>query len=228
MQKVELKTHEKLEDLQLNNLQIIQSNDCYRFTSDSVLIANLVRAKQGDVVVDLGTGSGIIPILLSQKTQAKKIIGIEIQPELADMASRSVAFNNLNDKIEIRLMDLRDAYKCLGNESADVVVCNPPYEKSNQMLGKDLAVAGCNAEIFATLFDFCKCGKRLLKFGGKFYMIIKAKRMAEAMCVLSSQGLEPKDTTLVFRGSSEVADTVIIEAVKGGKVGLSVRTLTEK
>lgn len=227
MKKIDLLEGEKLEDLQLNGLQIIQSDRCYRFTSDSVLLANAVRAMQNNIVVDLGTGSGIIPILLSQKTNADKIIGIEIQPELADMARRSVEFNNLTDIVEIKNMDLRDAYKLLGNESADVVVCNPPYEKSNQMLGQNLVVAGCNAELLATLDDFCECAKRLLKFSGKFYLIIKAKRMAEAICALKKQGLEPKNMTMILRGDREEADTAIIEASKGGKVGMEIKIKKE-
>ncbi|MDD4839603.1 MAG: methyltransferase [Clostridia bacterium] len=213
---------EKFEDLQLDGLQIIQSDKLYRFTSDSVLLANYVKVKNGDTVIDLGTGSGIIAILVSKKTDAGKIVGVEIQTELADMATRSVSFNKLDDKVKIKNIDLRDAYKVLGNESADIVVCNPPYEKSNQQLGENANIAGCNAELLATLEDFAKSAKQLLKYSGKFYLIIKAKRMSETLCTLSKHGLEPKVITLVVRDKNEEADTVMIEAKKGGSTGVKV------
>lgn len=219
---------EKLEDLELNNLKIIQSNFYYRFSSDSVLLSNFVSKNEKGTIVDLGCGSGIIAILLSQKTAAKKIIGIEIQNELFSMAQRSVDYNNLNDKIEILNADLRSAHKLLGNEIADAVVFNPPYEKSNQSLSPNECEANCNAELNARLKEFVFCASKLLKFGGSCYAVIKAKRLADLIFSLKENNIEPKEMVLVVRGGKE-ADIALIKAKKGGKSGLkiTVDTITD-
>lgn len=223
MRDIKLAENEKWEDLGCGKLKILQSKDLYRFTSDSVILANMVKAKPSDTIVDLGTGSGIIAILLYNKSNAKKIVGLEIQKEMFEMAQKSVVENNIEDRVSILNMDIRNAYKNLGNECANVVVCNPPYEKDNQEPNANQVVRNCNLEINGTLNDFCLSAKRLLKYGGKFYMIIKAKRMSESLVLLTQNGLEPKQMFLNFRSKQDEPDTVVIEAVKGGKVGMSVK-----
>ncbi len=222
MKFVEILDDEKFEDLGINGLQILQSKNKYRFTSDSVILSNLVKCKQGDAICDLGTGSGIVAILLSQKTKAKRIVGVEIQNAMADMAKRSVIANQLEDIIEIVNIDLKQAYKVLGNESFEVVVANPPYEKCNQQQNENQIVNASNLEVNATLLDFVVSAKRLLKFGGKFFVVLKAKRMAELICLLSQNGLEPKTIHLIFRSKQDEIDAVVIEAVKGANVGAKV------
>jgi len=221
MEDIELKDGEAIEDLQCGGLKIIQSEELYRFSSDSVILANAVEAPRGACVVDLGCGSGVISLLLSKKTQARKIVGIEIQKALSDMAARSVLLNGLRDKIQIVNCDLREAHKAVGNECADAVAFNPPYEKGNQELKKDKDKAACFAELNASLPDFCTAAKRLLKFGGSCYLIIKAKRLADAVCCLKQNGLEPKQMTLVKRVGG-IIDSAVITAKKGGKSGLAV------
>jgi len=219
MEEVVIREHEAVEDLQCGGLKIIQSKNLYRFSSDSVLIANAVKFPRGGIVVDLGCGSGVIALLLSAKTQAGKIVGVEIQSDLADMASRSVALNDLAEKIDIIKCDLREAHKIIGAECADAVVFNPPYEKDNQQLKKDAGKAACFAELEASLCDFCETAKRLLKFGSNCYLVIKAKRTADAIFHLKQNGLEPKTVTLIERGGA--IDCAIIQAKKGAKSGLT-------
>ena len=141
-----LKENERLDDLQLKNLFIIQSREKYCFTSDAVLLSDFCNVKKDEVVIDFGTGSGIIAVLLTAKTEAKFIYGVEIQPDLCDMAKRSVSYNKLEKKMEILNLDIKDLYKHFKSQ-ADVIVCNPPYFKSSENLkNKNPAIAKARHE----------------------------------------------------------------------------------
>lgn len=223
-----LKKDEKLEDLELDGLHIIQSAGSYHFTSDSVLLANSVRALRGEKICDLGTGSGVIPLIVSAKTKASKIVGVEIQSEIANMAERSVKLNNLQDKISILNINLLDAPRILGHGAFDIVTANPPYFKVDklQATSEENEVSRCaKYELSATLSDFVEAASKLLKFGGRLYLVSKIERLAECMTLFSNNKLEPKTITMVFPKPSKPADTFIVSATKNGKPGLKVTSL---
>ena len=137
-----LREGERIDDLELKGLRIIQSRKGFRFGMDAVLLAHFVDVRPGDRVADLGTGTGIIPLLLAGHTKASKLTGLEIQPEMADMAGRSVALNNLTDRVSILQGDLRQAHELLGYGGFDVVTCNPPYERQGSgVVSEDRALA---------------------------------------------------------------------------------------
>lgn len=222
-----LKNDEKFEDLQFNGLKIIQSKNLYRLTSDAVILANFVKAKKTDVLVDLGTGSGIIAILASQKNQTKKTYGIEIQPELADMAKRSVEANNLKN-IEILNIDMLELMqsktrKNNGIEAVDVVVCNPPYKKSGTArLNENQSQKIARHETKINLLQICQVAKSLLKFHGKFYIVCDADRLAELIYDLKQNSLEPKKMFFTQSSAKSKANLVFIEAVLGAKESVLV------
>ncbi|MDD4316781.1 MAG: methyltransferase [Clostridia bacterium] len=215
-----LKDNEKFEDLEYNGLEIIQHKDGYRFTSDAVLLANSVKVLPGQRVVDLGTGSGIIAIIIAAKTRAKLVYGVEIQSRLADMAQRSAEHNGLTDRIKIVNCPMQQADKLIGS-GFDVVVCNPPYEKAldtDTPTEKDI----CKREQLVSLEQVIASAQTLLKFGGTFYIINKAKRLAEIIYYMKQKGIEPKKITLIQPKADKDIDTAIIEGKKGGKPSLTV------
>lgn len=221
-----LKAGERIDDLQIDGLRLIQNPKLYCFTSDAVLLANAARVKRGGVLVDLCSGSGIIGILTSVKQSPTQVVCIELQQELADMSERSVKLNNLQDKVRVLNISVQDAPSVLGTETADTITCNPPYQRSGSGATADSeSVAICKTELKLTLAELCECTAKLLKFGGKFYVVHRADRLAELIYELKRNKLEPKKLTLIKPKATKPADTVIIEAVKGGGVGLSTDTL---
>ncbi len=215
---------DKIEDLEVKGLKIIQNKEGYCFTNDAVLLANFVKAGSKDILVDLGCGSGIITIIATVKNNVKKAYGIEIQNRLANMATKSVELNNLQDKIQIINSDIKDVSNFIENDSASVVVSNPPYWalKGNK-LGKNEELNICRLEVKITLKELIKATQKLLKFGGKFYMVHEANRLSEIMLELKQNKLEPKVLKFVRSKKSNNAHIVLIEAIKGGKVGLKVQ-----
>ena len=221
-----LKHGERLDDLEFNDMHIISHKDRYCFTSDSVMLANLVKAGSRDTVVDLCTGGGIIALLIAGKTNAKKIYGVEIQDDMSDMAMRSVKLNNLCERVSIINHDVIGISKVLGHGSADIIVCNPPYFKTgegSQRLNPCIAIA--RHEILLPLEEMIKSVSELLKFGGTFYMVHKSERLAEAITLLSKYLLEPKVLYNITTGASDIADTFIIVCKKCGKTGLIVHNI---
>lgn len=218
-----IKEGERLDDLGYDGLYIIQNPSLYCFTSDAVLLANSVRANSRDIVCDLGTGSGIIATIIATKTKAKKVFGVEIQPELYDMASRSVQLNGLEDKIEIIHSPMQEAHKILGKNSCSVVVCNPPYQKvgaGEQQLDERLAI--CRHELKVTLSEIVETAKNLLNYGGKFYIIHQAKRLSELIYLLESNDIKVKKIDLIQPKATKNVDTVIVTAIKNGNDGLII------
>lgn len=215
-----LKENEVLEDLNLDGLKIIQNKKLYRFTSDPVILANFVSAKKTDKLLDIGTGSGIIPILVCHKTNLKSAVGVEIQTPMADMAKRSVEFNNLTQKIIIETADIKSFQS---TQVFDIVTCNPPYKKAgackpNEEKSKALA----RHEITLNLKEVCVCAKKHLKFGGRFYVCLDASRTAELLFELKNIGLEPKKMFFTQSDVSAYPSIVFVEAVSGGKEGIKV------
>ena len=226
MKEVILKDNERLDDLQYKDLHIIQDKDLYCFSSDAVLLANLVRATSLDTIVDFGTGTGVIAILALAKTHAKKAIGIEIQESAARLAKKNVELNELQDKITIINDDIKNASRVLGKESVKVVVCNPPYFKASagqKSLNKEISLS--RTESSCDLDGICKSASEILKYSGKFYMIHKSERMAEVIFSLKKYNLEPKKITFIYPKKSKSIDTFIVEAQKNGAPGLKLEEI---
>ncbi len=220
---VSLKENERIDDLQRNNYKIIQDPDRFCFGMDAVLLSGFAKAKEGDKVLDLGTGTGIIPILLAAKTMAAHITGLEIQPDSADMASRSVKLNGLEEKIEIITGDIKEAVSLFGAASFDVVTCNPPYMTEHHGLtNPEAPKAIARHELLCTLEDVISQSSRLLRPGGNFYMVHRPFRLADIIVLLRQHRLEPKRMKLVYPFVDKEPNMVLLEANRGGKARMTV------
>lgn len=217
-----LKDNERLDDLQFNNMYIIQDPEGYCFTSDAVLLANHVTVKKGDKVCDLGTGSGIIPILMAAKTELSHAVGLELIDRQVDMATRSVEYNGLQDRVEIVHGDIKEADKIFGSGVFDLVVSNPPYGiVGTGDMKKDSWIARSRYEITVTLEEVIRTASKIVRYGGRVAIINKAERLAEMTCLMTKYGIEPKKLINIFR-KGDMADTVIVEGSRGGKKGMKV------
>ena len=210
---------ERIDDLQRNGYRIIQKKKGFCFGMDAVLLSGFAQVKEGEVAVDLGTGTGIIPILLEAKTKGKHFTGLEIQEEVAEMAGRSVRLNQLENRVDIVRGDIKEASRLFGKASFDVVTSNPPYMNDNHGLkNPELPKAIARHEVFCTLDDVCREASLLLKSGGRFYMVHRPHRLAEIITAL----LEPKRMKLVHPFVDKEANMVLIEAVRGGRSMMKV------
>lgn len=220
---INLKENERIDDLQRNGYQIIQDPGRFCFGMDAVLLSGFARAKEGDKVLDLCTGTGIIPILMEAKTKADKFSALEIQEDSADMARRSVLLNHLEEKIDIVTGDVKEADTLFKAASFDVITCNPPYMTgSHGLQNKDEAKTIARHEVLCTLEDVIKAASRLLKPGGNFYMVHRPFRLSEIMVLLHEYKLEPKRMQLVYPYVDKEPNMVLIEANRGGKPRLTV------
>ena len=221
--KVELKERERFDELNRNGYEIIQNPDKFCFGMDAVLLSGFTQVKPGENVLDLGTGTGIIPILLEAKTEGKHFSALEIQKESVDMARRSVCHNGLCDKIEIIQGDIKEAGKLFDSASFDVITCNPPYMIGNHGLkNPDAPKAIARHEVLCTLEDVISQTAKLLRPGGRFYMVHRPFRLVEIMLELTKYKLEPKRMQLVYPYADKEPNMVLIEAVRGGKARLKV------
>lgn len=217
----ELREGESLVDLQRNGLVIIQDRRRFCFGIDAVLLSGFAEVRSGETVLDLGTGTGILPLLLSAKTEAEKLIGLEIQPESAEMARRSVELNGLAERISIVNGDLKDVSSLFGRGTADVVVSNPPYMTGGHGLVNPAdAKAIARHEIACTFSDVARAAATVLRPGGRFYLVHRPFRLPELMTVLSGAGLEPKRMRLVYPSAEKEPELVLLGCVKGGKPSL--------
>lgn len=215
-----LRENERLDDLEYNGLRVIQSADGYCFTSDSVFLANLSGVKRGDRVVEIGCGCGVVSLLIAAKFSPEKVFGVEIQHRLAEMAKRSVELNGLTDKIEIVCAPAQGVHKEIGH-TFDVVVANPPYEeaeKKAEYTEKEI----CKTEAKLTAVEAVECGKKLLRYGGKFIMINRVRRLIDVLTAMREKGIEPKKLYLIQPKASLPIDTFIVEGKKGAKPSLLV------
>ncbi|MBP5222183.1 MAG: tRNA1(Val) (adenine(37)-N6)-methyltransferase [Lachnospiraceae bacterium] len=220
-----LKEKERLDDLQLSGYRIIQNPEKFCFGMDAVLLSGFVKAGKGDLLLDLGTGTGILPILLAAKTQCAHLTGLEIQEESADMARRSVLLNHLEDRIRIVTGDIREAGNYFASASFDCITCNPPY-----MIGKhgitnpEAPKAIARHEILCTFEDVTAATEKLLRPGGHFFLVHRPFRIAEIMITLAKHHLEPKRMRLVYPYVDKEPNMVLIEAVRGGNSRMTVES----
>lgn len=212
------------DDLQTGGLRLVQNPSFYCFNSDSVVLANLCKAAPGKKIIELGAGSGVISVLLAGKRGATDVVAVEKQPEMFDLLVKNVQLNCLAEKIKPVMADIKDIFKILRPQSADVVVVNPPYEKAN---GNFSVVDNCRTENLATLEDFIAVAAKLLSFGKELYLVNRVRRLAETIVLLNEYKMAAKEITLIYPKLSKGVDTFIVKAVKGGKNDLTVKTLIE-
>ena len=212
-----LLANERVDDLQRNGLKIIQKTDGFCFGMDAVLLSGFAHVKRGEKVLDMGTGTGIIPLLLSAKTQGEHFTALEIQKEIAEMAARSVAMNHREDKIEIVDGDIKEASRIFGAASFDVVTTNPPYMNDAHGLKNPTEVKAISRhEVLCTLEDVVREGAKVLKSGGRMYMVHRPHRLIEIITAMKQYKMEPKRMCMVHPFKDKEANMVLIEAVKGG------------
>ncbi|CDF57180.1 tRNA1(Val) (adenine(37)-N6)-methyltransferase [Thermobrachium celere] len=212
-----LKAGERLDDLELKGLKIIQNPDWFCFGIDAVLLSSYAVIRKKDRVVDLGTGTGIIPLLVYGKYEPKEIIGVEIQKDVADMARRSIELNGLTDIIKIYEGDIKDCFKYIGINQFDVVVSNPPYKKgSSGILNMSDTKAISRHEVLINIDELCFSASRLLKGGGRFYMIHRPERLKDIILALNNNKFTPKRIRFVHPKINKAPNMVLIESVKAG------------
>ena len=218
-----LKPGERLDDLQLKGYELIQHLGRFCFGMDAVLLSAFARVKTGECVLDLGTGTGILPILLAAKTEGKHFTGLEIQEESADMARRSVLHNHLEDRVSIVTGDIKEASGIFGIEALDVITTNPPYMIGGHGLANpDSAKAIARHEVLCTLDDILRESSKMLKYGGRFYMVHRPFRLVEILTKMTAVNIEPKRMRLVYPYIDKEPNMVLIEGIKNAKSRIEV------
>ncbi len=218
-----LKENERIDDLQIKGYRIIQNPEKFCFGMDAVLLSYFAKAKANDQVLDLGTGTGIIPILMAAKTEAESFTALEIQEESADMAGRSVILNNLQDRIRIVQGDIKEADQIFGTAKFQVVTCNPPYMIDHHGLQNPMGPkAIARHEVLCNLEDVVRNASRVLKSSGHFYMVHRPFRLPEIFKEMCKYKLEPKRMQLVYPFIDKEPNMVLIEGVKGGNARMTV------
>lgn len=221
---MELKENERIDDLEYKGLKLIQNKDGFCFGVDSVLLSDYAKGiKKNSKVIDIGTGTGIISILLCKKTQLSKIYGIEIQSDVAEMATRSAKLNNLEDKFEIINKNIKDIFDVLEPHKYDAVVTNPPYKKVNTgVKSAEEKQLISRHEVECTLEDIIEKSSKLLKDLGEFYMVHRAERLVDIMCLLRKYKLEPKNIRFVHSKEDEKPSLILVRAVRSAKEFLKI------
>ena len=219
-----LKDNERIDDLQLNNLKIIQNKDGFCFGIDAVLLSDFAKdIRNNSIVLDLGTGTGIIGILLCAKTKLSKIYGIDVQKDVCDMALRSIKLNNLEDKFEIINTNIKELLNNFEEASFDAIVSNPPYKKDNSGLKNESETKLISRhEITASLEDFVSVSSKLLKSNGSIYMVHRPERLSDLFYLLKKHNLEPKKLRLVQSYQDSKPKLVLVKATKNAKSFLNI------
>jgi tRNA1Val (adenine37-N6)-methyltransferase len=218
-----LKPGERLDDLQRDGLRLIQHPDLFAFSMDSVLLSSFARAKHRDVVIDICTGTGVIPLLMWAKWKPKRIVGVEIQTQLADMAKRSVILNDLEDRIEIVEGDAREVLAEFDHCKVDLVVCNPPYRPVDSgPASRSDSNAIARHEHSFSLSDLAIVASRILKSSGRLAVVHRPERLPDLVVELRRNRIEPKRMQLVHTSLDKPARMVLLEAVRDGGKQLSV------
>lgn len=216
-----IKNNERLDDLQLNNLFIIQNPDEYCFTSDAVALANFVHVSNFGRVVDLCSGSGVVGILVNAKNKVKDLTLVEIQEHLADMSLRSIEYNKIKN-ISVICDKLQNIHEKLGGGIFDVVTCNPPYQSlgTTKSLNEKESISICKHELKVNLEEIVCEASKLLKFGGYFYTVNKEDRLSDLIVLCRKYRLEPKELKVI--PSNKGANVILLKAKKGGKSGIKI------
>ena len=218
-----LKPGERLDDLQIGGLELIQNPSGFCFGVDAVFLSDFVNVKPGETVLDLGTGNGIIPILLSAKTSGKRFTGLEIQENTADMARRSVIYNHLEGRVDIVTGDIKEAAEIFKPAFFDVITTNPPYMLSQHGLrNPDDAKAIARHEVLCTLDDILRESMRLLQDKGRFYMVHRPFRLTEIMIKMNHYKIEPKRIQFIHPYIDKEPVLVLIEGVRGARPRVTV------
>lgn len=212
-----------MDDLQLGGLELIQNPEKFCFGVDAVLLSDFVRVKPGETVLDMGTGNGIIPVLLSAKTQGSHFTGLEIQADTAQMARRSVLYNHLEERIDIVTGDIKEAADIFRPAFFDVITTNPPYMLAEHGLrNSDNSMAVARHEVLCTLDDILRESMRLLQDKGRFYMIHRPFRLAEILIKMNTYKIEAKRLQFVHPYADKEPTMVLIEGVRGAKSRVKV------
>lgn len=214
---------ERVDDLQIGGLELIQNPNGFCFGVDAVFLSDFVRVKPGETVLDLGTGNGIIPILLTAKTRGKKFTGLEIQEKTADMARRSVALNGLEEKVDIVTGDIKEAAELFKPAFFDVITTNPPYMLAEHgMRNPDSSKAIARHEVLCSLDDILRESMRLLQDKGRFYMVHRPFRLTEIMIKMNHYKIEPKRIQFIHPYINKEPVLVLIEGVRGARSRVTV------
>lgn len=221
---IKLNKNEVIDDLEFKNLKIIQNKDGFCFGIDSVLLSDFAKnIKNNSTVLDLGTGTGIISILLCGKTKLKKITGIEIQKEVCEMAGRSIKLNDLADRFEVLNENILNLNNIFEKNSIDVIVTNPPYKKKNSgITNENEKKLISRHEVTADLEDFIKISKDLLKDKGEFYMVHRPERLVDILGLMRKYKIEPKLLTMVYSNVDSEPKMILIKGIKNAKPFLEV------
>lgn len=221
--KVELKEGERIDELERKNYKIIQDKDRFCFGMDAVLLSGFAEVKEGENVLDMGTGTGVIPLLLEAKTKGRHFTGLEIQEESAEMAKRSVLLNNLENKIDIVKGDIKEASNIFGGATFDIVTCNPPYMTEHHGLTNfEEPKAIARHEIKCTLEDVIRETAKVLKPGGRFYMVHRPRRLVEIIRLMNVYKIEPKRLRMVHPFENKNANMMLVEGHRGGGAMMKV------
>jgi tRNA1Val (adenine37-N6)-methyltransferase len=214
---------ERLDDLQRDGLKLIQNPSWFCFGMDAVLLSAFAKAGAGDNCLDLGCGNGVIPILMSGRTEAEHFTGLELQADVAEMAERSVKYNHISDRVKIVNGDIKEALHIFAPSSFDVVTSNPPYlSHSHGLVGTAKHKAIARHELCCTLADVIGNAAKLLKPLGHFYMVHRPFRLAEIITLMAAERLEPKRMRLVYPYVDKEPNMVLIEGVRGGNSRMTV------
>ena len=221
---MKLEKNERLDDLEYKNIKIIQNKDYFCFGIDSILLSDFAKGiKENSICIDLGTGNGVLPILLTAKTKLKKIYGVEVQEKLADLAKRNVVLNNMEQNVEIINENIKNLENIFNVKSFDYVITNPPYKKKGTGIEngvKEKLIA--RHEIEGNLEDFLNISYKLLKDNGTLYMVHRTERLVDVLSELRKNKLEPKEIKFIFANVNEVPKLLLIKAVKNAKPFLKI------
>ncbi|HVO67971.1 MAG TPA: tRNA1(Val) (adenine(37)-N6)-methyltransferase [Syntrophales bacterium] len=214
---------ETVDELLGGRIRIFQKKKGYRFSVDALLLAHFISLKKGDAIIDLGTGSGVIAIILAQRKECGKVVGVDIQEELVDMAKRSVQLNKLHEKVVICRGDVRNIETLVASKSFNVAVFNPPYRKlKSGRINPSDQKSIARHEIRATLRDFLKAAEYVLKKSGRTYIIYPAARMVELLSSMRISGIEPKRMRIVHSHDASRGEFILVEGIKSGREELEV------
>lgn len=218
---IELRPGESIDDFMGGRLRLIQSKRGYRSSIDAILLSDFVTVKNDDIITDLGTGCGIIPLILLLTRPVRFAVGMEIQAELANQASRNIILNGVSGKMSVILGDIKKPP--IKESFSNVVVCNPPYRKRNSgRINPDRQKAIARHELFASIDDILNCSKRILRAKGRIALIYPAERLADLFIKMKSLNLEPKRLRMLYPRMESDAKLVLLEASMGGRSGLKI------